>query len=120
LSLLFLLMVSCNSSNKNGKTIGNLQLSETTPHPGDVVDLNYTPLHAKEAEDDLTAYYYTLVNDKAYVKEVDLEKNDKGVLKGKITIPDSATAIAFNFEEGDKFLTNDGLGYVQPLYTQEG
>lgn len=119
----FLVMVSCKQSEKSasskGTSIGALHLSKATPQPGDNLALSFQPKEAKLNPDDFSGYYYVLVNDKAYAYDLAMSPKNEA-WAAKVTIPDSATAIAFNFKVKGDYVTNNKKGFVQNLYTEKG
>ena len=106
---------ACNS-NKNETAqvmkIGNLELSKEHIKPGDNVRIAY--LSEKESEAAPLAIANYLVKDKLYPTDIELT-DSSGVWVGNIAVPDSASAIAFNFKFDDKFESNKKKGYVVPL-----
>ena len=79
--------------------------------PGDTVDLNYTG-----NSDDVEAHYFYMVNDKTYPLDINLDAENNATLK----IPDSAQALAFNFQVDGKYENNDKKGYLVQLKDNEG
>lgn len=100
----------------NGKGIGNLHLSTTYPKAGD--SLNFSYKATGEDSKDLQAYFYYLVDHNIYPQDLDL-RDSANIREGRVFIPDSATAIAFDFKTGDSYDDNDQLGFVQPLYNDD-
>src|SRR5699024_10280171 len=99
-----------------GKTIGNLHISTNEPHPGDIIKINYKAPDSVLENNSLKGIYYILLNNKVYAQDLHLSKTN-GAWVSKIKIPDSASAIAFNFKiNNHEYLPNDGKGYVQPLF----
>ncbi|HET8838735.1 MAG TPA: TlpA disulfide reductase family protein [Flavobacteriaceae bacterium] len=103
---------------ENGKTLGSLYISSAQPNPGDELQIRYTIPEGENAED-VSGYYYYFVNSEVYPKDLDL-KDSMGIMETTLQVPDSATAIAFNFKLSDSFDSNSKKGYVLPLYTEDG
>lgn len=78
-----------------GRNIGALHLSKEKPVPGDVVELTYRPNVTSDG-DEVEGFYHYFVGSTSYPEDVELV-DSAGLLKGQIIIPDSATALAFNF-----------------------
>lgn len=109
--------MSCKETPKDmGVTIGNLHLSKTMPVAGETLNVTYK---TDAEQKDLSAYYYYMVGSKAYPVDLNLTKVDT-VYKAALAIPDSATAIAFNFKIGKDFDHNNKKGYIFPLTTSKG
>lgn len=118
------LFCACNSSKKQeskpkGRTMGNLYLSETNPKPGDQLTIRYSSMDSTLNETTFSPYYYIIVKNRIYGYDISMNLSDSA-WEGEITIPDSATLIAFNFKIGEKKDNNDGQGYLQPLYSKNG
>lgn len=127
LSVTVLILFSCKNTETNKKdqkqdwkALGALHISQTEPRPGDNLQLRYEPEKDSVNDDNaFSAYYYILKDDQ--VSAQDLKMNDSsGVWLATVSIPDSATAIAFNFKQGEEYNTNNNQGFVQPLYTKNG
>ncbi|MEC7783059.1 MAG: TlpA disulfide reductase family protein [Bacteroidota bacterium] len=95
--------------------IGNLELSETKPSPGDSLKVAYT------LKDSLTleAFYAYTVNQIAYPVDLNLVK-DGNRFTDAIKIPDSADGLIFNFKVGEKYEANNEKGYAINLYDAAG
>lgn len=117
-----LFFFGCQDENKkeaeNGKTLGSLYISSAKPNPGDELQIRYTVPDGENA-DNIAGYYYYFVNSEVYPQDLEL-KDSMGIMETTLQIPDSATAIAFNFKLSDSFDSNNKKGYVLPLYTEEG
>ncbi len=116
-----LLMFGCQNENKNaenGRSMGALYISEAQPNPGDELQITYTR-DQNNKDGKVIGYYYYFVNSEVYPQDMDL-KDSMGIWKSTLQIPDSATAIAFNFMVNDSFDSNNKKGYVTPLYNKEG
>lgn len=114
-------IVLCSISCKNAssdkavpKTIGLLQISNSTPKPGDSLQIKYMASPDSNKKDQEALYYY-MVQDRYYPKDIDFNTN----LEATIHIPDSATALAFHFMDDKKIDNNKEAGYVLPLYNDE-
>lgn len=114
---------SCKNTTKNPpqdqKTIGSLSLDKAQPKPGDNLKLQYVPENSDSETADFSAYYYTIVDQKVYAHDIKMKQADS-LWKAQISIPDSAKALAFSFKTKEDYDTNDGKGFVQPLYTDKG
>ncbi|MEE3245689.1 MAG: hypothetical protein VX226_13640, partial [Bacteroidota bacterium] len=95
--------------------IGNLELSETKPSPGDSLKVAYT------LKDSLTleAFYAYTVNQIAYPVDLNLVK-DGNRFTDAIKIPESADGLIFNFKVGEKYEANNEKGYAINLYDAAG
>src|SRR5690606_7595479 len=117
-----LLFVSCLNDKKEGKdpgkTIAALHLSKQKPQPGDTIHISYK-LDSQDKITPLEGYYHYFVDSRSYPEDINLT-DSAGVWKGMIVIPDSATTLAFHFEQNYKIYKNSNKGYVQPLYDKEG
>src|SRR5690625_1417938 len=115
--LLLLFIISCNNPEKaqKSKTTGNLEISKANPQPGDDLDLRYKAEDPNFTNDDFSALFYVLVDDNIYAEDLSMKDNEDAK-EATVRIPDSATAIAFNFKNDDNYDTNNNLGYVFELY----
>lgn len=114
--LIFSACESDKKEDKKEKTMGALVISDATPNPGEALQIRYQP--ESDTESQVKGYYYYLVNSAIYAQDLSL-KDSLGVLKSTVSIPDSATAIAFNFLVNKTVDTNDKKGFVLPLFNQE-
>ena len=111
------LCFSCKETPKDiGATIGSLYISDATPSPGETLNLTYSTDSNKE---DISAFYYYTVGSSAYPVDLAITKTDS-LYKASIIIPDSATALAFNFKLKKDFDSNNKNGYIIPLTTTSG
>ncbi|RXG13330.1 peroxiredoxin [Leeuwenhoekiella aestuarii] len=95
-------------------TIGNLEISETKPSPGDSLKLTYSAI------DTITeAFYVYTVKSSAYPVDLDLIKDGER-FTGGLKIPDSADGLIFNFKVGEDYDANDEKGYSVNLYDTDG
>ena len=110
-----LTIFSCSDKPKETPlTIGNLEISETKPSPGDSLKLAYS------ATDSITeAFYVYTVKSKSYPEDIDLIKDGER-FTGALKIPDSADGLIFNFKVGEEYDANDEKGYTVNLYDSEG
>ncbi|MGB3774179.1 MAG: hypothetical protein WA951_02890, partial [Leeuwenhoekiella sp.] len=120
-SILFissLLLLACDKAEKEDHfEIGNLTLSKSQPQPGDQIDISYQ-LDNSASENTPEAFLYYITDDKNHIEDLSLTENN-GTFKAQVKIPDSATAIAFNFKTGETYDTNEKNGYVIPLYSDQ-
>lgn len=119
----FCLIVACSSSKKQVNTSlknGKLVLSETHPQPGDKLTVSYLNVDSTQTGNGFAPYFYVLVNDNIYGYDLLLNLNDS-TWTGSLTIPDSASAIAFAFKlRNEEFDENNQKGYLQVLYNEKG
>jgi hypothetical protein len=101
-----------------GKEIGALHLSKQYPQPGDSIDLSYQ-LGEIDEETEIKAFYEYFVSTKSYPVDLNFTTSE-GILKAGLVIPDSATAIAFNFSINGIVDNNEKKGYFLPLYNSKG
>ncbi len=118
-ALLALFIFSCEKEpEKTPLTMGNLELSEAKPMPGDSLSLWYSPEKMEDSVE-LEAFYVYTVNTNSYPQDLDLVKDGERY-KGNIAIPDSAQGLIFNFKTGDAYEANEEQGYSLNLYTEAG
>lgn len=111
-SVLFL--ASCNDENKEadpGLEIGRLQLSDAKPQPGDQIRVQYQKDTEDSAMPEATVDY--IVNKSFYPEDLEL-KDSADFWVGRIQIPDSTMAMAFNFMNDLKYENNNKKGYIIP------
>jgi len=110
---LLLIGISCKEEapKEMGTTIGSLYISDSIPSAGKSLDIKYTP---KGNTEDLKAHYYYVANGKFYPVDFNLTKETESY-NATINIPDSASAIAFNFKNGDVNDSNDKKGFIFAL-----
>jgi len=137
---LFLLLICVTVAAQN-----NLTFSPAKPHPGDAIEITYTPptnLFSDKDVIQLTIFKFGEYDDQEAIlqgienKSVELPLKKKGN-SYQATIPTDAKtqALAFNFSSGKlkvgrvganraliegKFDLNDSLGYVVPFYDEKG
>lgn len=113
------LLFSCQKDlHDPGKDIGTLHISKQKPIPGDIVELIYRP-NLTSKEDKVEGFYHYFVGSTSYPEDVELT-DSSGILKGRIIIPDSATAVAFNFSRNGVVDNNLKKGFVLPLHDAKG
>ena len=119
LALFTLLIVSCeNEPEKTPLTIGNLELSESKPMPGDSLSFWYTP-ETTEDSTELESFFAYTVNRNSYPQDINLIKDGERYT-GSIAIPDSAQGLIFNFKNGENYDSNKEQGYTVNLFDKEG
>lgn len=114
-------LMACNTkteTKESGLPEGNLYLATEKPQRGQEFELRYTPQDSVAKNSTPEAVYYVLVNDKAYASDLNFRKKDSSFID-TVKIPDTATAIAFSFKNGDKLDDNKKKGYVFELYNNE-
>ncbi|MEL4306598.1 TlpA family protein disulfide reductase [Joostella sp. CR20] len=115
LALILLLSACQTESSKNESlTTGKLTLLNAKPSPGETLEISYN----ESNPDSLEAVVFYVVNTAAYPYDIDFKKNSDA-LTASLQIPDSATAISFNFKKNDQLDTNNKQGYVFPLYKED-
>lgn len=120
LGLVVFIFQACEESTSGGgKIMGPVKLDEKNPKPGDNIKITYQSEEAQLPDSAFSASYYTIVGKKSYAYDMKMHATDS-IWETQIPIPDSATAVAFNFKVNGKFKTNQGRGFVQPLYDQNG
>ena len=122
LSFTLATLIACNTKTEKGETWskdGNLYLATATPQRGHDLRLRYMPKDTAAAENGPEAVYYIIVDDRTYASDLNLSKDDS-IYTETVKIPDSATAIAFSFKNGEKLDNNDKQGYVFDLYDKDG
>ncbi len=119
LALFTLLLISCESEpEKKPLVIGNFELSESKPMPGDSLSFWYTPEATEESTEPESFFAYT-VNRVSYPQDINLTKDGERYT-GSVAIPDSAQGLIFNFKNGETYDSNQEQGYTVNLYDQEG
>ncbi|GAB2773593.1 TlpA family protein disulfide reductase [Salinimicrobium soli] len=113
------LLVACQEDKEGdaGLQMNRLHLSATKPQPGQELRLRYEkPGEAAEMPEATVDY---LVNKSFYPEDIEL-KDSADYWVGRIQIPDSAMAMAFNFMVDLKYENNNKKGYVVPLFSKDG
>ena len=100
-----------------GQETGNLYLSQKDIQPGDELEISYKKQADSTEKPD--GYIHYIVDDKYYSYDIDLKDSDDNWM-GTVKVPDSATAIAFNFQNKSKWDSNNKAGYVFPLKNEDG
>ncbi|MGB8705127.1 MAG: hypothetical protein WCD31_08865, partial [Gillisia sp.] len=123
LSLLFsgiLLLTSCNhqENNDTGKQLGSLHISKSKPEHGDQLQLSYKSSDTISSEK-TEGYVYYIVNENIYPQDLEL-RDSADVYLATVKVPDSVTALAFNFRTNDRNDTNDKKGYAVNIYDADG
>ena len=109
-------LLSCSDKPKETPlSIGNLELSETKPSPGDSLKVSYTLKDSLAPE----AFYVYTVKSYAYPVDLNLIKDGERFTDA-IKIPDSADGLIFHFKNGEEYEANDEKGYTVNLYDAEG
>ena len=122
-SLLFsglLFLTSCNHQEKKdtGKQIGSLHISKNKPQPGDQLQLSYISSESTSSEKP-EGYVYYIVNEDIYPQDLNL-KDSADSYMATIKVPDSVTALAFNFVTDGKSDSNNKKGYGVLIYNKDG
>lgn len=115
-----LLIISCQDEQKDfdtGIQMGRLTLSSSKPQPGQELRFKYKKPEDSSEIPEATVDY--IVHKSYYPEDVEL-KDSADYLVGRIRIPDSAMAVAFNFMKDFRYENNDKKGYVTPLFSKEG
>ncbi|PTX42193.1 peroxiredoxin [Christiangramia gaetbulicola] len=114
---IFVSLSSCeeDKTKDTGIEMGNLYVSNSKPQPGEDLLIKYDNQESEAPE--ATVNY--LVGKKYYPTDIQL-KDSANALFGKISIPDTVHAMAFNFKFGDKYDSNNKNGYVLSLYDENG
>lgn len=108
-----LLVISCKTETKIEKslTVGNVSISPEKLQAGKTATINYL------GNDSLTeSIYYYMVENKPYPVDINFSEEKTA----SINIPDSATALAFQFKKVKGFDNNNKQGYLIPLHNSQG
>ncbi|MFI5137395.1 MAG: redoxin domain-containing protein [Sphingobacteriales bacterium] len=98
------------------QTGAHLNLSGQFPAAGEKISITYNPAGTVvEGKDDISAVVYYLDNKDYPAADVDLKQDGK-LLKGDITIPDSAKAFFIRISSAGLVDNNDDKGYVFLVY----
>ncbi|GAA4318472.1 hypothetical protein GCM10023115_44370 [Pontixanthobacter gangjinensis] len=98
-----------------GMEMGNLYVSNSKPQPGEEIYIRYTKKDSV-MPDAMVSY---LKGNDFYPQDIEL-KDSANAYYGKVSIPDTIHAIAFNFKKDEKYDTNNDKGYVLSLYDENG
>ncbi len=111
--------ISCQEEKEayEGQDIGALHLSKSKPQPGDDLTIRYTP--SEETKQSPEAVMNYIEDGASYPLDIKL-KDSAEAWVGKVKIPDSAQAVAFNFTIEGHVDDNEKKGYVIPLYDENG
>ena len=115
-----LFMASCQDEQKEadaGFHEGRLHLSASKPKAGQELRLQYEKADDTSEIPEATVDY--MINKSSYPEDIEL-KDSADYWVGRISIPDSAMAMAFNFRKDLKYENNDKKGYVVPIFSEEG
>ncbi|MBJ6369288.1 TlpA family protein disulfide reductase [Snuella sedimenti] len=98
---------SCKKETKRTDlSIGNLTISPSHLHAGEMATINYT------GKDSLTeSIFYYMVNNKTYPVDINFSEEKAAI----VHIPDSAQALAFQFKKHEGFDNNNEQGYLVTL-----
>ncbi|MDN3596656.1 TlpA disulfide reductase family protein [Zunongwangia endophytica] len=116
-------LTSCenNEPEDQGKDIGALHISKEFPQPGDDIKISYTAKDSiPQAEDEkVKGTVNFMTGNGIYPQDLELKDSAK-MYSSSIKIPDSVTAISFQFKQYGVEDSNKKAGYVLPLYDEEG
>lgn len=103
LLLLAFIIISCKTEEKEKTlSLGDFEMSKETIEHNQPITITYNG-----KDKDMEAFYYLLNGYKSYPQDLNFENN-----KATIIIPDSISAIAFNFKVDGKYLDNNKQGYL--------
>ncbi|WP_417885776.1 redoxin domain-containing protein [Zunongwangia sp.] len=104
-----------------GKDIGSLHISKEFPQPGDEITITYASEDSIPSEEDEQVKGIVNFMTGTGVYPEDLDLIDSVMLyTSTLKIPDTATAISFQFKQYDIDQNNEKAGFVMPLYDKEG
>ena len=115
-------LVSCETEPKdNGKDIGALHIDKEFPKPGDEIKITYTSEDSIPSNEDekVKGIINFITGNGVYPEDIKL-KDSAMMYMSSIKIPDSVTAISFQFKQYNIDDNNGKAGYVLPLYDEEG
>ncbi|MCL6219583.1 TlpA disulfide reductase family protein [Zunongwangia pacifica] len=115
-------LVSCETEPKdNGKDIGALHIDKEFPKPGDEIKITYTSEDSIPSNEDekVKGIINFITGNGIYPEDIKL-KDSAMMYMSSIKIPDSVTAISFQFKQYNIDDNNGKAGYVLPLYDEEG
>ena len=116
------IITSCNNDNTSedpGREIGSLHISKSKPMAGEDLNLRYSNTTPSDSTDETTGAFYYMVNKNLYANDIKF-KDSGNIYIANVVIPDSATAIAFQFNKNGKEDNNDKQGYIFPLFNEDG
>ena len=98
------------------QSVAHLNLSDQYPAAGENVSLTYNPLGTVvDGKKDISAVVYYLDNKDYPAADIDLKPDGK-LLKGDITVPDSAKAFFIKINSSDLVDNNNEKGYIYLVY----
>ena len=115
-------LTSCESEpEEKGKDIGALHISKEFPQPGDEIEISYAAEDSiPDSEDEkLKGIINFMTGSNIYPQDIEL-KDSAMLYTSSIKIPDTATAISFQFKQYSIDKNNNKAGFVLPLYDEEG
>ncbi|UAB84320.1 TlpA family protein disulfide reductase [Zunongwangia sp. SCSIO 43204] len=115
-------LTSCESEpEEKGKDIGALHINKEFPQPGDEIKITYAAEDSiPDSEDEKVKGIINFMTGSNIYPE-DIELKDSAMLyTSSIKIPDTATAISFQFKQYNIDQNNNKAGFVLPLYDEEG
>ncbi|WAC03360.1 TlpA disulfide reductase family protein [Lacinutrix neustonica] len=102
---------SCKTEEKEQPLVlGDFEMSQETIVHNQPISITYNG-----NDKNMEAFYYQLKGYKAYPVDLNFENST-----ATIVIPDSITAVAFNFKVDGTYLNNDKKGYLFAVQDQEG
>lgn len=115
-------LISCDREPEDqGKDIGALHIDKEFPQPGDEINITYASddsIPSDESEQ-VKGIVNFMTGTGVYPEDIDL-KDSAMLYTSTIKIPDTATAISFQFKQYDIDQNNEKAGFVMPLYDKEG
>ena len=115
-------LTSCEKEPEDkGQDIGALHINKQFPQPGDEIKITYASEDSIPSEEDekVKGIINFITENGIYPEDLDL-KDSAMMYISNIKIPDSVTAISFQFKQYNIDDNNDKAGYVLPLYDEEG
>ena len=115
-------LTSCESEpEEKGKDIGALHISKEFPQPGDEIKITYAAEDSiPDSEDEkIKGIINFMTGSNIYPEDIEL-KDSAMLYTSSIKIPDTATAISFQFKQYNIDQNNNKAGFVLPLYDEEG
>ena len=115
-------LTSCESEpEEKGKDIGALHISKEFPQPGDEIKITYAAEDSiPDSEDEkIKGIINFMTGSNIYPEDIEL-KDSAMLYTSSIKIPDTATAISFQFKQYSIDKNNNKAGFVLPLYDEEG
>ena len=115
-------LTSCESEpEEKGKDIGALHISKEFPQPGDEIKITYAAEDSipDSEEEKVKGIINFMTGSNIYPEDIEL-KDSAMLYTSSIKIPDTATAISFQFKQYNIDQNNNKAGFVLPLYDEEG